>query len=301
MPIRFCARAWLTRPNLKGLPHPVDIPTLKSYSDILDQLDKGLPACFGPKLDEVRRGLPLLFRPDYPLVINHRGDRLDMNIHVEEHTGHITGIVGWADARIAPFGISLAGLEEIIGVETTSWQFHPRHEDFRVQFWRAFYEAARDVSDQDREAIEIASLFGLFLRYGFDVLLLSQEFEAAAGKKDDEDYAYLRAFVLRGEEAAVGEYRGGWAGERICEVALVYALASMFHVRVCLIIGSECTAWPAEGRGICLVSLPCTDFCLHNSRPRGRVATHSGSPVRECTSQYCCAVASRPRSGYDDA
>lgn len=58
-----------------------------------------------------------------------------MNIHVDEETSHITGIVDWADAKMAPFGTSLGGLETILGVQTSScWLFHPSHEQLRTQF-----------------------------------------------------------------------------------------------------------------------------------------------------------------------
>lgn len=75
-------------------------------SRILDQLSQTLPDHFDPKLTEVLQRFPLLFRPDYPVVLNHN-DLLEMNIHVNWKNGRITGIVDWADAKIAPFGTSL--------------------------------------------------------------------------------------------------------------------------------------------------------------------------------------------------
>jgi hypothetical protein len=38
-----------------------------------------------------------------------------MNILVHPHTGHITGVVDWADATIEPFGIALWGLDSVLG------------------------------------------------------------------------------------------------------------------------------------------------------------------------------------------
>lgn len=67
--------------------------------------------------------LPLLFRPGCPMALQH-DELLENNIHVDEVTGRITGIVDWADAVIAPFGVSLSGLETLLGV--TSWHFHSR-------------------------------------------------------------------------------------------------------------------------------------------------------------------------------
>lgn len=42
------------------------------------------------------------------MVLNH-DDLLEMNIHVDQD-GHITSIVNWADAKVAPFGTSIGGL-----------------------------------------------------------------------------------------------------------------------------------------------------------------------------------------------
>jgi hypothetical protein len=164
------------------------------YSWILDQLSQGLPERFQPKLDEIRQGLPLLFRSDYPIVLNH-DDLLEMNIHVDEGTGRITGIVDWADAIIAPFGTSLGGLETILGVQTSSrWYFHPNHNYFRTQFWETFYEVTGYLSENDRRAIEIGRIFGLFRTYGFD--RRPEKDNAAPLEEGDEEFVCLEAFCL---------------------------------------------------------------------------------------------------------
>lgn len=165
------------------------------YSWILDRLSQTLPERFSPKLTEVRQGLPLLFRPDYPLVLNH-DDLLEMNIHVDEETGYITGIVDWVDAKIAPFGTSLGGLETILGVQTSScWLFHPNHEELRMQFWKTFYEVTGNLSDIDRQAVEVGRLFGLFRRYGFD--RRPEKDNAAPLKEEDQDFVCLETLCLR--------------------------------------------------------------------------------------------------------
>ncbi|KAK1770068.1 hypothetical protein QBC33DRAFT_567425 [Phialemonium atrogriseum] len=141
---------------------------------------------------EVPQGLPLLFEAESPLVLNH-DDLLEMNIHVDAEFGGITGIVDWAEAKIAPFGTSLWGLETILGVQTsacrhlgvqtsacrprradlgvqtsTSRLFHPCHYSLWKEFWDTFYGVMGDLSDCDQRAIEIARILGLFLAYGFD-------------------------------------------------------------------------------------------------------------------------------------
>ncbi|PGH20439.1 hypothetical protein AJ80_03585 [Polytolypa hystricis UAMH7299] len=130
---RFFASAWINRPVLE-LTADTTNKLSAHYTWILDQLFRDLPQHFHSKLKEVRQGLPLLFRPDYPMVINH-DDLLEMNIHVDEKSGCITSIVDWAEAKIAPFGTSLWGLETILGVQTASqWIFHPKHSYLRTQF-----------------------------------------------------------------------------------------------------------------------------------------------------------------------
>jgi hypothetical protein len=94
---------------------------------------------------------------------------LENNFHVNEATGHITGVVDWADAIIAPFGLSLGGLETILGVQTSSsWHFHPNHVELREYFWDTFYEHTGPISADTRRSIEVARLFGLFRTHGFE-------------------------------------------------------------------------------------------------------------------------------------
>ncbi len=110
-------------------------------------------------------------------------DLLENNIHVDEATGRITGIVDWADAIIAPFGVSLGGLETILGVQTlSSWHFHPSHLSLRGRFWETFYGEIGNISGEDRSSIEVARLFGLFRAHGFE--------------EKDKSIVYLEALCL---------------------------------------------------------------------------------------------------------
>ena len=43
-------------------------------------------------------------------------DFLKNNFYVEEATGHITGIVDWANAKVAFYGISFNGLEIVLSI-----------------------------------------------------------------------------------------------------------------------------------------------------------------------------------------
>jgi hypothetical protein len=102
------------------------------------------------------------------VVIQHL-DLLENNIHVNEATGHITGVVDWAGATIEPFGVSLGGLETLLGVQTsTNWYFHPNHSKLRELFWEAFYAETGQLSGDDRRSMEVARLFGLFRTHGLE-------------------------------------------------------------------------------------------------------------------------------------
>jgi hypothetical protein len=79
----------------------------------------------------------------------------------------VTGIIDWADAKIAPFGVSLANMEVVLGIQTrTNWHFHPNHHSLRELFWKTFYRVTGYISKDDRRSIEVARLFGFFREHG---------------------------------------------------------------------------------------------------------------------------------------
>ncbi|KAF4436594.1 Protein kinase-like domain protein [Fusarium austroafricanum] len=160
---RFFALAWINKPACTLEPPP---GLLSEYFEILDEISPGLPAQLKAILDDVRQELPRLFQSSYPMVLQH-DDLLENNIHVDEATGHITGIIDWADAKIAPFGVSLASMEVVLGIQTrTDWHFHPNHHSLRQLFWKTFYGVTGHISKDDRRLIEVARLFGIFREHG---------------------------------------------------------------------------------------------------------------------------------------
>ncbi|KAG8427692.1 hypothetical protein J3459_006450 [Metarhizium acridum] len=173
---RFFASAWINK-HAHTLEPPPGL--LDEYFEVLDKVKVSLdlPPQLQERLDEVRQGLPGLFRPGYPMVLQH-DDLLQLltpipvqenNIHVDEATGHITGIVDWADAKIAPFGVCLASMEVVLGIQNrTDWHFHPNHHSLRQLFWNTFYSVTGHVSNDDRYTMAIARLFGFFRNHGFE-------------------------------------------------------------------------------------------------------------------------------------
>ncbi|KID60224.1 Protein kinase-like domain protein, partial [Metarhizium hybridum] len=163
--VRFFALAWVNRPpNLE--PPPLGLQD--KYVGILNELELSLPDSLHSTIDMVRQNLYLLFRPEFPIAVQH-GDILENNIHIEEETGRITGVVDWHDAFVAPFGLSLGGVEILLGIQThKDWHFHPSHVKLRQKFWDVFNSEIGQVSEMNKRSIEIARLMGLLQTHGFE-------------------------------------------------------------------------------------------------------------------------------------
>jgi hypothetical protein len=60
-----------------------------------------------------------------------------MNIFVDPNIGHVTGIIDWAEAIILPFGISLWGLENILGyMDSQGWHYYKNYQKLEKLFWK---------------------------------------------------------------------------------------------------------------------------------------------------------------------
>ncbi|EIN12676.1 hypothetical protein PUNSTDRAFT_130929 [Punctularia strigosozonata HHB-11173 SS5] len=167
---------------------------LNEYSSKLSLLRQGLPVRFHPTLDYLITMLPRLLAKDWPLVPNHT-DLLENNIHVSTQTGRLTGICDWKDTVISPFGMSLGGLEAMLGIRTVeeSWRYHPNQQELRDLFWETFYQAMGEVTNEQRELIEVARLLGLFLENG---LHWTEDGFEAITDESDHDFRYLEAVTL---------------------------------------------------------------------------------------------------------
>ncbi|KAG8901954.1 hypothetical protein FRC01_009705 [Tulasnella sp. 417] len=189
---RFFASAWTKTPNWMKCPSRSSL--LEEYSSGLLQLQQGLPARFRTTLDYLLSMLPKLLADDWPLVPNHI-DLLENNIHVSTETGRITGICDWKDTVIGPFGMSLGGLETMLGVRAKkeSWRYHVNQQKLRDLFWGEFYKAIGNVSKEQKELIEVARLVGLFLANGFEWTNDGIKIPASEG---NDDLRYLEAVTL---------------------------------------------------------------------------------------------------------
>jgi aminoglycoside phosphotransferase (APT) family kinase protein len=109
----------------------------------LQEISEALPSRFNKWLDEVRGRLPNLFEEWYPQVLSHT-DLQEHNIHVSTSEGRMKGVVDWAGARVGPFGMSLYGLETLLGFLSPQdrWVRHARDDYPRQAFDEAFYKKA---------------------------------------------------------------------------------------------------------------------------------------------------------------
>jgi len=189
---RFFASPWHNTSDL--MPRPDRGSLLANYSSQLSQLSQGLPSRFRSTLDKLTTRLPDLFASDWPLVPNHT-DLLENNIHVDPSTGHITGICDWKDTEVSPFGMSLGGLETMLGIRswTKGWIYHSNHQDLRALFWGTFWEAVGPISEEQRERVEVARLVGLFLANGFQY---DDDCNRVPASEGNHDLRYLDSVVL---------------------------------------------------------------------------------------------------------
>ncbi|KAK4240146.1 hypothetical protein C8A03DRAFT_42274 [Achaetomium macrosporum] len=160
---RFFAQSWQGRSHSDPDAITADLENCHSS---FSYLSSNLPSRFQKTIARIKENLSALFSGEYPLVLTH-GDLSERNILANPETGEVTGIIDWAEAGILPFGFTLYALDHMLGYLTLDgWVFHDTAEYLRDEFWRVFCELAGGVSQGDMELIQLATLAGLFLRYG---------------------------------------------------------------------------------------------------------------------------------------
>lgn len=190
---RFFASSWANR---LSEPRRSDY-SLEDLQEKLGILEQQLPSRFTGVICKVYKELPILFTPTYPLVLSH-GDLCEMNVMVDPEIGGITGVIDWAEAKVLPFGMSLWGFQNMLGVmNSTGWHYYENYSRLESLFWDVFYRTVGPVSHHDKRAMKIAERAGLILRYGFtweDGLVERPVTER------DSSIRYLDAFLHRLED-----------------------------------------------------------------------------------------------------
>lgn len=132
------------------------------------------------------------------------GDLLPGNMMVDAETGHLTGLIDWAEAEWLPFGMALYGVEEVLGEDRPcsegGFRYYHDHEELRRLFWGEFLSfIGRDGTRSGyrfqllREA-EAARKLGILLWRGiaFDDGKMDRVVEIG---RDDSEIQKLRLFL----------------------------------------------------------------------------------------------------------
>ena len=161
----------------------------------LDTLRDNLPVRFQPSVIYVRNNLDSLFT-DWPMTLSHE-DLTEQNVLIDPSTGHLTGVVDWVNARIAPFGVGFYGAESFMGtMNDYGWKYFCNVEKMRATF-KGLIETALTESTPEiplrvaRSKLFLAEQLGVLLHYGFG-------FENGTSwpvTEGDENFKYLNAFV----------------------------------------------------------------------------------------------------------
>ncbi|KAJ5129706.1 uncharacterized protein N7515_005745 [Penicillium bovifimosum] len=191
---RFFAQSWN---NGQQPCSDITATLLREFQSNFDLLARDLPSRFTPNLERVRKELPSIFSA-LPFVLSH-GDLNMMNVLVDPKTGHITGIVDWAESRILPFGFALYGLENLLGwMDSEGWHYYDCYRELESLFWQTFRGEAYDFSDANLYLIHTARMAGLFYHYGFNFDLKGVVQSVRMGQLDGS-LAYLDAFCVANE------------------------------------------------------------------------------------------------------
>lgn len=193
----FLARSWNHRADLPGCGKVGSSITVR-----LQQLTQELPHRFRPRALSALKQIRHL--DALPWVLTH-GDIVPSNIMVNPASGRLTGLVDWAEAEVLPFGLSLYGLEELLGfVAATGWTYCNGSERLRAHFWRKLLAAIPELEGnlQSLDALGTARDIGVLLWHGFawDDGAIDR---VVRDGQDDEEICRLDAFLGYGSRSGL--------------------------------------------------------------------------------------------------
>lgn len=173
-----------------------DVQSLREkYEKKLDILSANLPEPFRGMAMDVHNRLDSLFT-EWPMTLSHE-DLTEKNVLVDPSTGHLTGIIDWVDAMIAPFGVGLYGVESFMGImEDDGWRYFSNVERMRVIFEGPIQNAMADILPKiplgvAGSKLSLAKKLGVLLHYGF----VFYDGQVRAVKEGDANIQYLKAFL----------------------------------------------------------------------------------------------------------
>ncbi|PWY96636.1 hypothetical protein BO94DRAFT_592531 [Aspergillus sclerotioniger CBS 115572] len=183
---RFFARSWKA-PQENTVDETYKQTLHQSYKKDLDLLLTSLPPRFTPIIQSTLTAFPSIPSiPSLPLVLVHK-DFGACNILVTETTCNLVGVVDWAEAEIAPFGINLYSHQRLISKVDfrTGWVRFDDYAECEDVFWGTFREEVGGGGDEVIGAIMAARVLGALLDCGF-TSRLGNVSEPVPIREDDE-------------------------------------------------------------------------------------------------------------------
>lgn len=105
---------------------------------------------------------------DLPICLNH-GDLLPSNIMVDDQNWRLAGVVDWAEAEYLPFGMTLYGLEHLLGFLDNQGRFvyYKQANELRNAFWQRLRIHVPEVANREIwRAIVLSREIGILLWHG---------------------------------------------------------------------------------------------------------------------------------------
>ena len=142
---------------------------------------------------ELEDNFSLIFSSGYPCVLTH-GDLCEMNLLVDHDSGHLTGVIDWAEADILPFGCALWVLKNLLGfMDGSGWRYFPIRRELEDLFWETFQTCVSEDSEEYWPAIKVAQRIGMLFRHGF---CWDEGTRQRVSREQDSGMKYLDAFIV---------------------------------------------------------------------------------------------------------
>ncbi|EEQ31591.1 hypothetical protein McanMca71_006107 [Microsporum canis] len=136
------------------------------YTKDLELLLSSLPSRFHSLIQSVLGSLPAIMA--LPMVLLHK-DFGVCNIIVDEVSCNLVGVVDWAEAEIAPFGLNLHSHQRLISEINlkTGWIRYDDYAMLEDVFWSTFSQEAGGLDSDTVRVVKVARILGLLLSCGF--------------------------------------------------------------------------------------------------------------------------------------
>lgn len=135
------------------------------YEKDLRRLLIALPHRFHSLTQDALEAMPSIM--SLPKILLHK-DFSICNIIVDDKTGHLTGVIDWAEAEIEPLGLNLHLMQQITGHfhMRTGWRRYTDYNMLKTAFWQILQEQVGGLSRENIRAIKAAMVLGLLLSRG---------------------------------------------------------------------------------------------------------------------------------------